>query len=196
MICRFAAWGWFYSKLNIQLLCTVHLKNADFMKNAQRTENILIWWCALHSVPLVSADQCWSLRKLLFFFWLGAQHKKHSKWQLSRSKWHVFTPSDRTSDIIRLKEFLTIYSHTENGILFHLDKTDFQDLFLHFWSATSFFLKWILTCHTGKAWESNRQQSTRSVGQTYLEVSKFPFGSAKPADFPECVGFLPHMRGE
>lgn len=103
MIHRFSAWGWFYSKLNIQLPCTVHLKNADFTKNAQSTENILIWWRALHSVLLVSADQCWGLRKLLFFFWLRAQHKKHLKGQLSGSKWHVFTPSDRTSDIIRLK---------------------------------------------------------------------------------------------
>lgn len=156
MICRFAAWGWFYSKLNIQLLCTVHLQNADFMKNAQSTVNILIWWRALHSMPLVSADQCWSLRKLLFFFWLGAQHKKHLKWQLSRSKWHVFIPSDRTSDI-RLKEFLTIYSPTQKGILFHLNKTDFQDLFLHFLSSISFFLQWVLTSHTGKIWKSDNK---------------------------------------
>lgn len=81
------------------------------------------------------------------------------------------------------------FSHTEKEILFHLDKTDFQELFLHFWSAISFFLKWILTSHTGKAWESdNRVQE--SVGQMFLAVSKHPSGSAKPVDFPVCVGFL------
>lgn len=144
MICRFSAWGWFYSKLNIQLPCTVHLKNADFTKNAQSTENILIWWRALHSLILVSADQCWSLRKLLFFFFLarGPALKKHLKGQLSGSKWHVFNLSNRTSDMISLKEFLMIYSHAEKGMLFHLFKTGCLDLFLHFWSATTLLSFW------------------------------------------------------
>lgn len=124
-------------------------------------------------------SQCWSVLKLqkiaILFFWLGAQHKKHLKGQLSGSRWQVFTPSDRTSDIIRLKELLTTYSHVEKGMLFYLCKTGCLDLFLHFWSATSLFLKWILTCHAGMAWESNTQQTARSMSQMYLQVSKPPF---------------------
>lgn len=48
-----------------------------------------------------------------------------------------FAPSDRTSDIIKLKEFLTVHYHVEKGMPFQLCKTGGLDLFLHFCSATS-----------------------------------------------------------
>lgn len=128
-------------------------------------------------------SQCWWVLKLkkiviLFFFWArGPALKKHLKGQLSGSKWRVFNPSHRTSDMISLKEFLTIYSHAEKGTLFHLFKTGCLDLFLHFWSATSLLSFWNEFLPAMEACLEN--QTDNRLQEVWLKhiqrLAKFPF---------------------